>query len=72
MARRNEERLELYGTREIRKILSCSARYAIQLMHMFEYRGQMYKIGRSLKVSKMAFDIWLWQQQVQGHNNGGI
>ena len=64
--------MELYGTRDIRRILSCSARYAIQLMHYFEYRGQMYRVGRNLKVSKMAFDIWLRQQQVQGHKDSGI
>ena len=58
--------IELYGTKEVRKLLGCSPRYAIQLMHMFEYRGQMYRIGRTLKVSKMAFDMWLREQRVKG------
>lgn len=64
--------MELYGTKDLQRILGCSARYAIQLMHMFEYRGQMYKIGRNLKVSKIAFDIWLRQQKVRGYNDSGI
>ena len=64
--RKTVDQIELYGTRDIRRILSCSDRYAIQLMHMFDYNKQSFKIGRNWKVPVDIFNSWLRRQMDLG------
>ena len=47
------------GTPEIVDRLGCGRTQANEIMHMFEARGQMYKIGRTLKVKEKVFADWL-------------
>lgn len=47
------------GTADIVEILGCGRTYANELMHMFEKRGLMYKVGRRLKVKERVFRDWL-------------
>lgn len=47
------------GTAEIVDRLGCGRTQANEIMHMFEMRGQMYKIGRVLRVKERIFNDWL-------------
>ena len=53
------ERDRYLGTPDIIEILGCGKSYANELMHMFEARGQMYRVGRRLKVKERAFKDWM-------------
>lgn len=55
----------LIGTKEVQEHLGCTQRYAIQLMHMWEWHGQVYRIGRRLKVNKAYFESWLDAQKTK-------
>ena len=48
-----------YGTREIRAVLGVGKQKANELMHMFEERGQLYRVGKLLKVKEKVFQDWL-------------
>ena len=50
---------KLIGTAEIVDRLGCGRTQANEIMHAFEARGQMYRIGRSLKVKEKVFEEWL-------------
>ena len=52
-------RSQYYGTREIRAILGIGKTKANELMHMFELRGQAYKVGKLYKVKEKVFNDWL-------------
>lgn len=52
-------RAQYYGTREIRAVLGIGKQKANEIMHMFEARGQLYRIGRLLKVKEKVFQDWL-------------
>ena len=47
------------GTAEIVDRLGCGRTQANEIMHMFEARGQMYKIGRVLRVKERVFNDWM-------------
>lgn len=51
-----------YSTDDLAIILGCSKAYANQLMHMFEYRGQLLKFGKFMRVSVEHFDAWVEEQ----------
>ena len=47
------------GTAEIVDRLGCGRTQANEIMHLFEQRGQMYRIGRMLRVKERIFNDWL-------------
>ena len=47
------------GTAEIVDCLSCGRTFANEIMHMFEARGQAYKVGRLYRVKEKVFRDWL-------------
>lgn len=52
-------RVQFYGTREIRAALGIGKTKAVEIMHMFEQRGQIYMIGNRYKVRAQHFEDWL-------------
>lgn len=52
-------RTAYYGTREIQAILGIGKQKANELMHMFEERGQLYRVGKLLKVKTKVFNDWM-------------
>lgn len=52
-----------YSTRDIMTILHVSYTKALQYMHMFEYRGQILRDKRLIRVPIKVFDEWLEQQK---------
>jgi len=54
-----KDRERYIGSKEIMFILGVGYTRANEILHMFEYRGQMYRIGRSMKVKEKVFNDWL-------------
>ena len=52
-------RAQYYGTREIRAVLGIGKQKANEIMHMFEERGQLFRIGRLMKIKESTFQDWL-------------
>ena len=52
-------RAQYYGTREIRAVLGIGKQKANEIMHMFEERGQLFRIGRLMKIKESTFLDWL-------------
>ena len=52
-------RAQYYGTREIRAILGIGKTRANELMHMFEQRGLLFRVGRLMMVKANVFDDYL-------------
>ena len=52
-------RTSYYGTREFRAVLGIGKTKANELMHMFEERGLMYRVGRLMVVKAKVFEDWL-------------
>lgn len=50
-----------YSTKDVQTILNCSRSYALQVMHMFEQRGKLFRKGRLMRVKIKDFDAWLEQ-----------
>ena len=60
-------REHLYGTKEVATILGISKTTATELMHMFEARGQLYRVGRLMRVKAAVFSDWLeHERKVEG------
>lgn len=51
-----------YSTRDIETILAISRSKAIQIMHMFEERGQLFRQGNTLRVKIAIFEDWCQEQ----------
>lgn len=47
------------GTSEIVDRIGCGRTQANEIMHMFEVRGQLYRVGNRLKVKERIFNEWL-------------
>lgn len=47
-----------YSTKDIEIILAISRSKAIQIMHMFEKRGQLFRQGNTLRVEISIFEDW--------------
>ena len=47
------------GTRDIMYILGVGRTKANEIMHMFEFRGLMYRVGRKMMVKEKVFQDWL-------------
>lgn len=52
-----------YSTKDIQVILGIGKTKANELMHMFDSRGQLLKIGRTLRVEINTFEEWLNNQR---------
>lgn len=48
-----------YSARDIMEILGISKSKANAIMHMFEYRGQLFRDGRLMRVEISVFENWL-------------
>ena len=62
---------QYYSTKEVARLLSVSKTTANQIMHMFEYRGQLFRYGNTLRVEIKVFNEWVDQQKrIGGIQNG--
>ena len=52
-----------YSTRDLMTMLEISQTKALQLMHMFEQRGQLLRDGRLLRVEISAVEAWIKSRQ---------
>ena len=54
-----------YGTREIKAILGIGKTKANEIMHMFEQRGQLYRVGNRMKIKDKHFQDWLDEMRTE-------
>ena len=47
------------SAQEVKEILGVGRTKLYEIMHMFERRGQLYKVGRLLKVRESDFNNWM-------------
>lgn len=45
-------------------MLSVSRTRALEMMHMFEYRGEVLRDGKLMRVTATALDQWIEQHMV--------
>lgn len=48
-----------YDTKDIMDVLKVGKRKANEIMHMFDQRGEMFRLGKTMRVRKTYFDAWL-------------
>lgn len=53
-----------YSTKDICEMLSVSRTRALEMMHMFEYHGQVLRDGKLMRVDASALDKWIAQHMV--------
>jgi len=53
-----------YSTKDICEMLSVSRTRALEMMHMFEYRGEVLRDGKLMRVKATALDQWIEQHMV--------
>ena len=56
-----------YDTKDIMTVLKVGKRKANEIMHMFDQRGQLFRLGKTMRVRKKYFDDWL--NQMDGHES---
>lgn len=59
---------QYYSTKEVARLLSVSRTTANQIMHMFEYRGQLFRYGNTMRVEIKVFNDWVDKQKKFGGN----
>ncbi len=47
-----------YSTKDVETILGVSRSKSIQIMHMFEKRGQLFRQGNTMRVEITIFEEW--------------
>lgn len=52
-------RQRYYSRKDISTILNISKTRGLQIMHMFEQRGKLFRNGRTLRIKVEDFDEWL-------------
>ena len=57
------------GSSEIGAILSVGKTHANEIMHIFGQRGQLYRIGRSLRVKDSVFNAWLEESKLDSRKH---
>lgn len=55
-----------YSTKDIETVLNISRSKAIQIMHMFGERGQLFQQGNTLRVEIKVFEAWCREQTRSG------
>lgn len=53
-----------YSTKDICEMLSVSRSQALDMMHMFEQRGEVLRDGKLIRVTATAFNAWVKQHMV--------
>jgi hypothetical protein len=48
-----------YDTQDIMDLLKVGKHKANEIMHIFEARGELFKLGKTMRVRKSYFDAWL-------------
>lgn len=48
-----------YDARDIMDILKVGKHKANEIMHMFDERGEMLRVGKTMRVRKSYFEAWL-------------
>lgn len=59
-----------YDAKDIMSILGVGRNTAYELMHMFEVRGKLFRIGKTIRVRQDLFDKWLIDQEGHELMNG--
>lgn len=54
-----------YSAKDIETILGVSRSKANQIMHIFEKRGQLFRLGNTLRVEIDVFERWQKEQTGQ-------
>lgn len=52
-----------YSTRDVQTILGVSRSKAIQIMHLFGKRGQLFRVGNTMRVEITTFERWCQENQ---------
>ena len=52
-----------YSTQDLMVMLEISKTKALQLMHMFEQRGDLLRDGRLMRVETSVFEAWIKSRQ---------
>lgn len=52
-----------YDAKDIMSILGVGRNTAYELMHMFEAKGNLFKVGKTIRVRQDCFDKWLLDQE---------
>lgn len=53
-----------YSTKDICEMLSVSRTRALEMMHMFERRGEVLRDGKLMRVTAKALNQWIDQHMV--------
>ena len=48
-----------YDAKDVMEILKVGKHKANDIMHIFEQRGELLRIGKTMRVKKVYFDRWL-------------
>lgn len=59
-----------YSTADVQAILGISRTKSNQIMHMFEYRGQLFRDGTLMRVEIETFERWLREQTKERQETG--
>ena len=59
-----------YDAKDIMSILGVGKNTAYELLHMFEVRGKLFRIGKTIRVRQDLFDEWLINQESHDLING--
>lgn len=54
-----------YSTAEVQTILSCSRTKANEIMHLFEKRGKLFRMGNMMRVEKKALEDFIRQHTAE-------
>ena len=52
-----------YDAKDIMSILGIGRNTAYELLHMFEAKGKLFKVGKTIRVRQDYFDQWLLAQE---------
>lgn len=53
------QKCEYYSSKDIQEILGISKQKAYEILHMFEQKGQLFRVGRVMRVKIKYFEEWL-------------
>lgn len=52
-------RQQYYSTKDVMTMLNVSKTAALQIMHMFEQQGKLFRRGRLLRIKENDFAEWI-------------
>ena len=59
-----------YDAKDIQSMLGVSRNRAYEILHMFEVKGKLLRVGKIIRVRQDLFDEWLIEQEAHELVNG--